>query len=378
MPVAALELTRLTYRHGKVTALYDVSFNVRAGECVAVLGPSGSGKTALMRIVAGFATASEGLVTHDGMLIDGVPPHRRGFGIVQQPDALFPHLTLAENVAYPLRLRGVKRRQRGPLVETALELAHLSQSADLLAEDASAAERQRTMLARAAVFGPRILLLDDPFGMQDEAGRALMRTSIRRIHLMLGSATLLATSEASEALALANRVAVLDRGRLVQLAPPEELQERPGTARIASMLDETNLLDGTVTSMEDDIATVKLACGPLAYARSAASVYPDGSCVLAIDPSRIAVAPVAASDMGGWALDATLIETQFMGDVFRLRLLLGSGAELIVRRPTGAGLRGLSPGRKVAVAWQPYHATAFPPERSREAAAPRHDWLPAS
>ncbi len=377
MPVAALELTRLTFRHDKITTLHDVSLAVHPRECVAVLGPAGSGKTTLMRIVSGFATAAEGLVTHDGLLIAGAPPHRRGFGIVQQPDALFGHLTLAENVAYPLRLRGVRRRQRASLVETVLELAHLSQSAGLPAREASPAERQRAMLARAAVFGPRILLLDDPFGMQDEAGRALMRTAIRRIHFMLGSATLLATSEASEALALADRVAVLDRGRLVQLAAPEELQERPGTARIASMLDETNLLDGAVTAIEDDIATVKLACGPLAYARSAASIYPDGRCVLAVDPSRIAVAPVAASDMGGWALDATLIETQFMGDVFRLRLLLGSGAELIVRRPTGAGLRGLAPGRRVAVAWQPYHATAFPPERPREPAASRQAWLPA-
>ena len=202
------------------------------------------------------------------------------------------------------------------------------------------------MLARAAVFGPRILLLDDPFGMQDEAGRALMRTSIRRIHLMLGSATLLATSEASEALALANRVAVLDRGRLVQLAPPEEVAGAAGHGadRLDARRDQPAGRHGDLHGGRHRHGEARLR--PAGVCRSATSVYPDGSCVLAIDPSRIAVAPVAASDMGGWALDATLIETQFMGDVFRLRLLLGSGAELIVRRPTGAGLRGLSPGQQ--------------------------------
>lgn len=377
MPIAALELTRLSYRQNRHAPLHDISLSVQTGECVALLGPAGSGKTTLMRLVSGFLKADEGLVTHDGALIDGTPAHRRGFGVVLQPDALFPHLTLAQNVALPLRLRRVSRRSRAALLETALDLAELSDAASLRPNQATPSLRRRALLARAAVCGPRILLLDDPFGLQDLAGREAMRGAIRRTHKMLGATVLMATREAGEALALADRVAVLDAGRITQIASPEELQERPRSAAVAAMLGESNLLEGSVAAMEDDIVAVRLSCGPLAYARSAGTVFPDKRCVLAIDPSRIAVAPVSAADMGGWALDATMIEAQFMGDTWRLRLLLGSGAELIVRRPAAAGLRGLQPGNSVAIAWQPYHATAFPPELIEATRVPTRHWLPS-
>ncbi len=366
MDGAALKLAGLTSRaraRGGVRvwgSLDGLNFAPAPGEVTAILGPAGSGKSALMRAVAGFERVS-GTIELDGTPIGGLTAHRRGFGVVAQPDVLFPAMTLADNVGFPLRLRGVRPAERQRLVAEALDLVQLSAAAAFRPADASPAQCQRAMLARATVFAPRLLLLDEPFSAQPPPERAALIAALRRIHTLLGTTTLLATSVGADALAVADRVAILRAGAVTQYGTTEEVFDRPRNDFVAALLGETNRLPGTVTEIEDDIALIKLDCGPTAEALPGPTLAPGDPCVLTLRPDRIAIASASAAEMGDHAIDATLIEAQFQGDSYRLRLLIGSGAEIVVRRPAAAGLRGLHVGGSASLAWQAHHASAFRP-----------------
>ena len=355
---AGLTISGLTRKRGRIAVLDGLSLSAGPGLLTAILGPAGSGKSTLLRTLAGFERA-RGAIMFDGQDIARLPPHRRGFGVVQQPDMLFAHMTLAENIAFPLRLRGLRRADLARLTAEALDLVELAGRGSLMPTEAGPALCQRAMLARAAVFGPRLLLLDEPLSEQDPTSRAASIASLRRLHDLLGMTTLLATRNGADALAVADRVAVLRGGALVQHGTPEEVFDQPRNPYVAALLGEQNRLPGTVEAVDEDIALVRLACGPLVEARLGKTLQAGDPCILVLRPDRIAIASVPAAEMGETAIDATLIEAQFLGDTYRLRLLIGSGAELIVRRPAAAGLRGLAAGRVAAVAWQPHHAAAF-------------------
>jgi putative spermidine/putrescine transport system ATP-binding protein len=344
-----------------VGALTNISLDVPPGQLLALLG-AGSGKSALIGVLAGTTAARAGDIVLDGAPIGRLAPDRRGFGVVRHEDALFPQLSLAQNVAYPLRLRGVARRDRARLVDAALDSVLLT-DAHRRPHQATAAERQRAAIARATVFGPRVLLLDEPLSEQPAEQRPAMLAALRRLHLMLGIPTVLATRVATDALVLADAVAVLHAGRLEQVAPPAALYDQPNSAVAAQATGEINLLPGRVNGIAPDgMASIGLACGPVVEAPAHHGLRPRHACLFALRPERIAVAPIRAADMGEDALDATLLEVLHLGEQIRLRVLLGSGAELVVKRPAAAGTRGLTPGRTVAIAWQPGHAAVFAAE----------------
>ena len=363
-PPPGLTVSGLTRKRGRTTVLDRLDLAPVAGLLTAVVGPAGSGKSTLLRILAGFER-SRGAIVFDGRDIAGLPPHRRGFGMVQQPDALFPHLDLAGNIALPLRIRHVRRADRTRLIAEALDQWQLTACAGLMPAEAGPALCQRAMLARATVFGPRLLLLDEPFSSQDAASRAEMIGTLRRVHALLGATTLLATRQGEDALGVADRVAVLRAGAIEQHGTPWDVSDRPRNAYVAGLLGELNRLPGVIETVEDDVALVRLSCGPLVEGVLGRTLQPGDPCILTVRPDRIAVAAVPAAEMGEGAIDATLVEAQFLGEAYRLRLLIGSGAELVVRRPAAAGLRGLMVGRGAAVAWQSHHAQA-----SRDDAAP--------
>ena len=354
-----LDISQLSLRRSGRTILDSLSFIVPPGSLTALAGQPGSGKTAVMRLVAGFDHPNEGSVALDGVALGGMPAYKRGFGLVQQPDRLFPHLSLAENVALPLRLRGVKRAARLAMARETLDLVQIEAPAETRVRDTSADDRQRALLARAAVFGPKVMLLDEPFLTSGEAQRLSLVAALGRIHELLGATIVLATRNLRDALPICDQIVVLREGMLEQAEAPEALFNRPASDYVASLCGETNRLAGTVRGQEDDIATVHLDCGPVVEARSNGGLAEGAACVFVLRPEHIALAPVRAAEMGEGALDATLIESQFWGDSYRLRLLIGSGAELVVRRPAIAGLRGLVAGRHCAVAWQSHHAMAF-------------------
>ena len=355
-PAAALTVSGLTRQRGRVTVLDKLDLAPVAGLLTAIVGPAGSGKSTLLRILAGFEP-SRGSIVFEGRDIARLPPHRRGFGVVAQPDALFPHLDIAGNVALPLRIRRVARADRARLTGEALDQWRLTAFAAAMPAEAGPAVCQRAMLARATVFGPRLLLLDEPFSAQDAAERAELAADLRRVHALLGTTTLLATRQGTDALG-ADRIAVLRRGAVEQHGTPWEVSDRPCNAYVASLLGELNRLRGVVRAVEDDVAQIRLLCGPLVEAASSRELQPGDPCVMTVRPDHVALAGVPAAEMGEGALDATLIEARFLGDSYRLRVLIGSGAELVVRRPGAAGLRGLAVGRAVSIAWQPHHAQA--------------------
>jgi putative spermidine/putrescine transport system ATP-binding protein len=350
----------LLERVGVRGVLDGISFTASRGGLLSILGGPGSGKSTLFSVLAGFTAITAGKASWAGADLRRTRPDRRGFGIVAQEDALFPRLSLAENIAYPLRLRRVKRRDRARMVDAALESVLLENPFRLPAQ-ATRAERQRAWIARATIFGPSVLLLDEPLAHQDQEQRGTVLAALRRLHLLLGTTTILTTRVPGDALALGDHLAILDRGQIVQSGAPETIYERPGTAIAALACGEANLLPGVVRAIDEDgIARVGLRCGPVAEGAAGSGLRVRDHCVVCLRPERIAVAPTRAAEMGEAALDTTVLEALNLGDTVRLRLLLGAGQEVLVKRPAAAGLRGMRAGQNVAIAWQPANAVVFP------------------
>jgi putative spermidine/putrescine transport system ATP-binding protein len=349
-----------------IPVVQDLSLDVAQGELLTLLGPSGSGKTTALMMLAGFAQPSAGRILIDGADVTGLAPERRGIGVVFQGYALFPHMTVAENVAFPLAVRHVGRAERARRVAAALDMVRLPGFADRRPAQLSGGQQQRVALARALVFAPKLVLLDEPLGALDRALREEMQGEIRALHDRLGMTMVHVTHDQDEALSLSDRIAVLHHGVLRQVATPRELYEEPADAFVAGFVGDNNRLAGTVGTMEDDLATIRLDCGALVRARPV-DARPGERCIVAIRPERVAVLPadavtVGEGSLGEAAVPARLIEALYLGDHLRLRLSLGNECEIVVKRPAAAGLGALAAGVDAAVAWQPYHALAFRPE----------------
>ena len=347
---------------GRVDVVHDLTLDVARGEFLTLLGPSGSGKTTTLMMLAGFERPDGGEILLDGAPITLLPPHRRNIGVVFQSYALFPHMTVAENIAFPLQVRGATRTQQRERVRRALDMVRLSDLADRMPSQLSGGQQQRVALARALVFEPRLVLLDEPLGALDRALREEMQAEIRHLHAALGVTMVYVTHDQAEALRLSDRIAVMAGGTLRQVGTPAALYETPHDAFVAGFLGESNFLPGTVAAIEDDIVLVRLDCGVLAEAL-AGTLQPNQRCQIAVRPERIAVAAISADEMGGGALPATLLEAIYLGDHIRLLLRVGAPgfptAEIAVKRPAGVPMAGLEPGLPAALAWQPHHARAF-------------------
>lgn len=344
-----------------VPVLQNLSLDVRRGEVLVLLGPSGSGKTTALRLLAGFETPDAGGVRLDGLNLAGVPPDRRNLGAVFPDCVLFPNLTVGENVALPLGLRRIPRARHREMVARALDLVRLPGLDARRPAQLSGGQRQRAALARALVSGPPLVLLDEPWGGLDRLLREELQTEMRALQRRLGMTMLYVTHDHSEALTLADRIAVLHRGVVQQVADPRSLYERPANAFVARFVGENNRLAGTVEAITDGIATVRLAGGTVIDAQPG-DIIGEGPCTIAIRPERIAVVPGGPDGLGEGALAAALTDVAYLGDHLRLRMALEGGAELSVKRPIALGAAGLVPGAPVAVAWDADHATAFRPE----------------
>ena len=241
-----LILDGITQRYGAAFAVDNVTLDIRGGELVALLGPSGCGKTTLLRAVAGFLKPTEGRVIIGGEAVDHLPPNRRTVGIVFQNYALFPHMNTAENVAYGLAARGVPKAEQRARVAEMLGLVQLTHLADRFPRQMSGGQQQRVALARALAVRPSILLLDEPFAALDKNLRLDMQIEIKRIQRLAGTTTLIVTHDQEEALSMADRVAVLNAGRLEQFAPPTEIYDRPGSLFVNTFVGSSNVLSGTL------------------------------------------------------------------------------------------------------------------------------------
>jgi putative spermidine/putrescine transport system ATP-binding protein len=257
----ALDLESITHRYGAAVAVDDVSLGIRGGEFVALLGPSGCGKTTLLRAIAGFLAQSTGSIRIAGQAVDHLPPNRRAVGIVFQSYALFPHMTAAENIAYGLDARGVARQEKKQRVGEMLALVKLEQLAERYPRQLSGGQQQRVALARALAVKPSILLLDEPFAALDKNLRLDMQIEIKRIQRLAGTTTILVTHDQEEALSMADRVAVLNHGRLEQFGTPTEIYDRPNSLFVNTFVGSANVLPGRLLSQDATSARVTLDTG---------------------------------------------------------------------------------------------------------------------
>jgi putative spermidine/putrescine transport system ATP-binding protein len=258
-----LRLDGITHRFGDFVAINDVQLGVDGGELVALLGPSGCGKSTLLRIVSGFIRQSEGSVLFDGERVDHLPPNRRGVGIVFQSYALFPHMNVRQNVAYGLQAHHWPRERIAPRVEEMLALVHMQHYSDRLPRQLSGGQQQRVALARCLAVDPKILMLDEPFGALDKNLRLDMQIEVKRLQREYGITTILVTHDQEEALSMADRIAVMNRGRIEQVASPSDIYDRPATLFVNQFVGTTNLLPGRIVGCDASGTNVALAGGVL-------------------------------------------------------------------------------------------------------------------
>jgi spermidine/putrescine ABC transporter ATP-binding subunit len=357
MPVPAarlstepLRLVGLSKRFGSIVALDEATLQVEPGELVTILGPSGSGKTTLLNLIAGFDVPTSGEVFLGDRALTREPPNRRGVGMVFQNYALFPHMTVSANVAFPLRLRRVAEPDVRARVEEILGVVQLGGLAARYPRELSGGQQQRVALARALVFRPPLLLMDEPFGALDTHLRARMQTELRTLHRQLGITVLFVTHDQEEAMILADRIAVIARGRLQQVGRAEELYEAPANEFVASFVGESNLLRGTVASASSEMLRVVTAGGT---ALAVAGPVSAGQAVtLLIRPESLRlVTDRFAAPSGSPGVDGVVEDALYLGGVRKYTIRLNPAETLVARATTPPGEQSLASGQRVRVEW---------------------------
>ena len=360
-PMAEFRAVSKSY-DGRADVVRQLDLSVARGEMLSLLGPSGAGKTTVLMMLAGHVAPTSGQILLRGQLVTRTPPARRGIGLLAQSPQLLAHKSVAANVALALVGARIGRAERDSRVASVLDQVRLGGLADRLAARLSSGQRTRVALAQALLSAPDFLLMDEPLGTLDRELREELLSEIRALHRRLGVSMLHVTHEQMEALAFSDRVAVLHRGVLRQVATPEAIYEAPTDAFVAGFVGENNRLAGRIVGIEDAIARVKLTAGPEVEARLAGTVGVGQACVVCVRPERVALAAITARDMGEDALSAVVLDVQYRGDHLRIRLALGRDTEITIKRPAAAGLGGLAVNQPAAVVWQGYHAWVFAPE----------------
>ncbi len=337
---ASLELAALTRRFGEQVAVDNVSLAVNAGELVALVGASGSGKTTTLRMAAGYETPDAGRVLLDGRDITNEPPQKRGFGMVFQHYALFPHMTVLDNVAFGLEARGISRSERRARAVSALDTVGLKHAAPRTVQSLSGGEQQRVALARAVVIEPRVLLLDEPLSNLDPTLRRSMRDELRAMLRKLNVTALLVTHDQEDAFAVADRVALLKGGRLLQVGRPEELYERPANKDVASFIGKAVLVPARV---EGDMVVITIGGAALTtrYAKPAANDSASHSWLAVLRPESLELSSSGAPQ--SWT--GRVESVRFAGSAFVYHVRLSNEVDLEIASPQA----GASEGDQVGV-----------------------------
>ncbi|KRE16838.1 hypothetical protein ASE63_13995 [Bosea sp. Root381] len=335
--------------YGQVQALESVSLSVGAGEFVTLLGPSGSGKTTLLKAIAGFEDIDEGTIRLGGEDITDAPPGRRNIGMVFQNYALFPHMTVAQNIAFPLEMRGVSRAEIARRVEDALTLVELGGYGARLPRELSGGQQQRVALARATVFSPRLLLLDEPFSALDRKLRENMQVELRRLQQRLGLTTVFVTHDQEEALLLSDRIAVMSNGRIEQLGSPDAIYDNPANYFVAGFVGEANLVRARVEGSGAG-QSLRLATGEALAAELPPGFEAGRELQLVLRPERIRWLDQAGDASNSFA--AVVVEHLYLGQDSKYRVRLESGLELVLRRQSLGTDRPRRPGQTAFVGWQ--------------------------
>ena len=334
---------------GSFAALTDVSLTIGRGEFLTLLGPSGSGKTTFLMILAGFEAASKGRLTLDGADMTLTPAEARAFGMVFQGYALFPHMTVEENIAFPLKVQGrtpadIKRR-----VADMVEMVGLGGHGHKRPAGLSGGQQQRVALARALAYDPPVLLLDEPFSALDKNLRGQMQDEVRRLHRDLGTTFVFVTHDQSEALALSSRVAIFNHGQLQQIAPPKEIYERPTNRFVAEFLGSINILPLSGVATDASGSTASFEGQSLRMAASLGAP----TATFALRPEYMTLH--SAAPTGGNALRAALVDQTYLGAETQLALKTPGGVALSLSHPTASLPAGLAPDTELWISWRPDH-----------------------
>ena len=331
-----LQIEGLSKRYGPLAALDDLSLNVEPGAFQALLGPSGSGKTSLLMSVAGFLTPDRGRIVVNGRDVAGLPPEKRNFGMVFQGYALFPHLSVLDNVAFSLRARGVARAERHRLAGQAIDMVRLTGMEHRLPQALSGGQQQRVALARAIAFRPDLLLLDEPLSALDRALRSELQSELRSLQRRTGLTCLYVTHDQDEAMSMADVVAVMTAGRIRQIGAPGDLYERPNSRFVASFLGKSNFLHRD--------AHGRVGGFPVLHDGTA------GACLLALRPEKIAIAGPGHATTGWNVVDAQVVDVSYLGNAVEFVADAGPLGRLAVRAPSSDAARA-QPGAALRLAW---------------------------
>lgn len=335
---------------GEILVVKDLNLDIAEGEFVTMLGPSGSGKTTCLMMLAGFETPTEGRIMLGNRELNNVPPHKRGIGMVFQNYALFPHMTVAENLAFPLEVRKLSKSDTVAKVERALDMVELSAFGNRRPGQLSGGQQQRVALARALVFEPDLVLMDEPLGALDKNLREQMQYEIKHIHENLGVTVVYVTHDQSEALTMSNRVAVFNDGVIQQLAPPDELYERPDNAFVAQFIGENNTLVGDIKEISGNTATVDVN-GSIIKALNVNTNGTGSKTTLSIRPERVAINPSNEGDYQN-VFKASIKELIYLGDHIRTRASVCGDDEFVVKIANASALSSLKVGTEVTFGWK--------------------------
>ena len=345
---ARVELQGITKNYGAHRAVDTIDLDIRAGEFITFLGPSGSGKTTTLMLIAGFETPTEGEILVDGNPVARLPPYRRNIGMVFQSYALFPHMTVAENIAFPLKQRRLGRADQREAVARMLDLVQLQGYEGRYPQQLSGGQQQRVAIARAIVFNPPVLLMDEPLSALDKQLRETLQLEIKRLHDRLGITFVYVTHDQREALVMSDRVSVMNNGRIEQIAAPQDLYDAPANRFVAAFVGEANFVpveqisagpDGTFHARTNWGATIRLNAAASAGA----------SCM--IRPEKMSAHPVGAETNGQNAVTAQVREVVFMGDMTRYALETPGGHTILVKQTNRAGLPVLAQNQPAIVSW---------------------------
>jgi putative spermidine/putrescine transport system ATP-binding protein len=343
---------------GETLVVKDLNLSMPKGEFLTMLGPSGSGKTTCLMMLAGFETATHGEIKLDGRPINNIPPHKRGIGMVFQNYALFPHMTVAENLSFPLEVRKIGKSDREAKVKRALDMVQMGSFGGRRPAQLSGGQQQRIALARALVFEPELVLMDEPLGALDKQLREHMQFEITNLAHQLGITVVYVTHDQTEALTMSDRVAVFDDGRIQQLAPPDELYESPENSFVAQFIGENNTLEGTIKEIGEDICLVQLDDGELIDAKPVNVSKVGDRTTISIRPERVEVDTAKLGDKAH-TLKAEVMEFIYMGDVFRTRLKVAGKDNFIIKTRNSADQRRLQPGEQIEIGWLPRDCRAL-------------------
>lgn len=335
---------------GENLVVKDLNLSMPKGEFLTMLGPSGSGKTTCLMMLAGFETATHGDIRLGGISINNIPPHKRGIGMVFQNYALFPHMTIAENLSFPLEVRKIGKSDREEKVMRALDMVEMGAFGGRRPSQLSGGQQQRIALARALVFEPELVLMDEPLGALDKQLREKMQFEITHLAHRLGITVVYVTHDQTEALTMSDRVAVFEDGRIQQLDPPDKLYEEPQNSFVAQFIGENNTFEGTVKEIKGNTCLVQLDNGDLIDAKPINVTQAGERTRVSIRPERVEYNKDRMPE-GAHTLKAEVMEFIYMGDIFRTRLRVAGKDDFFVKTRNAPDQVRLKPGQQIEIGW---------------------------